>query len=53
MKLIQSLKIPSLVFVASLIFGVSCEKKGPAEKAGENIDNAMEEVSDGVKDATN
>lgn len=31
----------------------SCKKKGPAEKAGEKIDNATEEVRDAVKDATN
>ncbi len=31
----------------------ACEKKGPMEKAGENIDEAAENVSDDVKDATN
>lgn len=30
----------------------SCEKKGPAEKAGEKIDEAAEEVADEIDDAT-
>jgi hypothetical protein len=35
------------------LFLVSCEKKGPMEKAGEKVDEGVEEVSDGIKDATN
>jgi hypothetical protein len=51
MKKIQSLSIPSLLFIASLFFGVSCEKKGPAEEAGERIDDKMEEAGDKMEDA--
>jgi hypothetical protein len=29
----------------------ACEKKGPAEKAGEKIDKAVEDTKEGVKDA--
>ncbi len=32
---------------------IGCEDKGPAEKAGEAIDKAVEDVGDAVKDATN
>lgn len=35
--------------LAGFLFG--CEK-GPAERAGENIDEAVEEVQDEVDDAT-
>ncbi len=31
----------------------ACEKKGPMERAGEDIDDAAEEVGDAAKDATN
>jgi len=30
----------------------SCEKEGPAEKAGEKMDNAAEKAGDKVEDAT-
>jgi predicted small lipoprotein YifL len=30
----------------------ACQEKGPAEKAGENIDNAVEEAGDKIEDAT-
>lgn len=31
---------------------IGCEK-GPAERAGENVDRAVDDVKDTVKDATN
>ena len=31
---------------------IACEKKGPAEKAGEKIDEAVDSVKDTVKKAT-
>jgi len=43
-------------FLALLIIGglcvglVGCKEKGPAEKAGEEIDNAMEKAGDKVND---
>jgi hypothetical protein len=40
------------VFVMSLAFGLgACEKDGPAERAGENIDNAVEEAGDKLEHA--
>lgn len=30
----------------------ACQEKGPAEKAGEKIDNAMENAGDKIEDAT-
>jgi hypothetical protein len=43
------------LFVAMALLGMTlsaCEKEGPAEKAGEKIDNAAEKAADAVKDAT-
>lgn len=51
MRMIQSLRIPSILVIASLFFGVACEKKGPAENAGEEIDDRMEDVGDKMEDA--
>jgi hypothetical protein len=31
---------------------IACEKKGPLEKAGEAVDNAVEKVGDAAEDAT-
>lgn len=41
------------LFVGSSAFLVSCEEKGPLEKAGEDMDDAIEETGDAVEDATN
>ncbi len=41
-----------LLAVLSLSF-VGCEQKGPAERAGENIDEAVEELRDSGKDLGN
>ena len=35
-----------------LAFGLTACEKGPAEKAGEKIDNAAERVGDKIEDAT-
>lgn len=40
----------SLVFLLSA--GACAKKEGPMEKAGKNVDNAVEEVKDGVKEGT-
>ena len=42
------------IFILSLfIFTLAaCESKGPAEKAGEKIDQAVEKTADKVEDAT-
>ena len=39
-----------LSFVAGLALA-GCGEKGPAEEAGENIDNAVEQTKDAVEDA--
>lgn len=42
-----------VITVLGLFTVTACKKKGPMEKAGESIDNAVEETTDAVKDATN
>jgi hypothetical protein len=34
--------------LAPLLASVSCREKGPAERAGENVDSAVEKVKDAV-----
>lgn len=42
---------PLLLVVAAGLATAACpEKKGPAEKAGEQIDKAVDETKDAVKD---
>jgi hypothetical protein len=50
--MLQALTAVVLVCCGAFLMS-SCEKKGPAEKAGEKIDDATEEVGDAIKDATN
>jgi hyperosmotically inducible protein len=39
--------------IALMSIGVTaCQEKGPAEKAGEEIDNAAENLGDNIEDAT-
>ncbi|KKO08944.1 hypothetical protein [Pseudohongiella sp.] len=42
-----------LLFIVAVLGLAACEQQGPAEEAGENIDEAMEEVGDEIDDATN
>ncbi len=42
--------ILALILFAA-IFATACEKKGPAEKAGEKIDNAVSEAKEKAEDA--
>lgn len=45
-------KLLSAIWVALLVIGLSaCEKKGPAEQAGEKIDNATERAGDKIEEA--
>lgn len=50
------MNIKNLILVTAIAFmtiGVTaCQEKGPAEKAGEEIDNAAENLGDKVEDAT-
>lgn len=41
-----------LLGAAGAIALTACEKKGPAEKAGEKLDNAVEDAGDKIEDAT-
>jgi predicted small lipoprotein YifL len=48
--------IARLTVVLALSFTMmfaACDTKGPAEKTGEKIDQAVEKTTDTVKDATN
>ncbi|BDS07747.1 hypothetical protein NT6N_27870 [Oceaniferula spumae] len=49
-------RITSITFlvlgIASFATFTACEKKGPAEKAGEKIDKAVDDAGDKVEDAT-
>lgn len=45
MKISLLLSLGLFTFIASL---VSCKEKGPAEKLGENLDKAVEDVKDTV-----
>ena len=38
-----------IIVVAALLALSACERKGPAEKAGEQIDKAAKDVRDAVK----
>ena len=45
-------KAPALALILfAAIFAYGCEKKGPAEKAGEKIDDAMSEAADKAEEA--
>lgn len=47
LKKILSLTIISLMFLTF----VACESEGPAEKAGETVDQAIEETGDAIEEA--
>ncbi len=40
-----------LCFTASLCMLMGCEQEGPAERAGENIDESMERAGDSIERA--
>lgn len=44
-------RITLLMSALVLVFVASCSEKGPAEKAGERIDSAVEDVKDAVDPA--
>lgn len=48
-------KYTALSLALAMVLGaatIGCEK-GPAERAGENVDRAVDDVKDAAKDATN
>jgi hypothetical protein len=46
-KQVRSLVL-STFFMASTLFVTGCVQKGPAQRAGENIDRAVENMQDAV-----
>lgn len=45
-------KLIAFILSSVLLFGLAgCEEKGPAEKAGEKIDESIEAVGDAVEEA--
>jgi hypothetical protein len=40
-----------LLIVFAAIFAGACEKQGPAERAGEKVDDAMSDMADAAEDA--
>ena len=49
---VHTLILACLLLPMSMAF-LGCEDKGPAEKAGEKVDEAAEEIKDEADDATN
>ena len=45
-------KLPIVVLALLMTVGLASCEKGPAEKAGERIDNAAENAGDKIEDAT-
>lgn len=45
------MKLFSILIFATLIALAGCDQKGPAERAGETIDESMGEMSDSMKQA--
>ncbi len=43
------LSLPLMVLMAALLVG--CDQEGPAERAGESIDEAVEDVGNSIEDA--
>lgn len=52
MKRVIRIGICIMVMTLSLML-VACQEKGPAEKAGESIDRAVENTKDAIDDAVN
>jgi hypothetical protein len=40
-----------ILFLAAISFFPNCEKKGPMEKAGEKIDNTIDNIQEKAEDA--
>lgn len=55
MRKLANNKLLNILFALLLALSVGvlagCEDQGPAEEAGENIDEAMEEAGDEIEDA--
>lgn len=48
----MSKKMPALALIVfATLFATACDKKGPAEKAGEKIDHAYSEAIDKAEEA--
>lgn len=45
--------VATIASIAALPFALAaCEEKGPAERAGEKVDDAVEKAGDKIEDAT-
>ena len=51
MKLIQSIAVV-LLGSALMITLPGCERQGPLEEAGENVDDKIDDAGDAIEDAT-
>ena len=50
----KKLTIATLTVLTLMVVGLAaCDKKGPAEKAGEKIDNAAEKAGEKIDNAAN
>ena len=52
MKIIRNVIVVLALSSIALATSACPERKGPAEKAGEKIDNAIDKTKDAAKDAT-
>ena len=52
MKIVRTVVIVLALASVSLVTSACPEKKGPAEKAGEKIDDAIDKTKDAVQDGT-
>lgn len=51
-KPVSKTLLGTICVCAGALFLASCEKEGPAERAGEKVDDAIEEAGDKVEEAT-
>lgn len=51
MKLSETIAAALLVSALAIVLP-ACDQQGPAEEAGESIDNTVEDMGDSVEDAT-
>lgn len=49
--MLLSRKLLMLLVASMLTFTVACDREGPAERAGENVDNAVENTGEAVERA--
>lgn len=50
-KRVRSLALAMFLVLSGGAFLTACDNQGPAEEAGENIDDAVEDTGDAMEDA--